>query len=157
MLEITRKDIRLKEYDYSRCGVYFITVCCQNRMPLFDQEEAKTMVELWLRKIEEKFLNSVLDMFVIMPDHVHFILIKTDSDEVVLGSIIRWFKTMTTNAYMKGVKDSHWQPFEKKMWQRNYYEHVIRNEKDLNEKREYITNNPIKHRDKKYIPLYEDL
>ena len=157
MIETMRKNLRLKEYDYSKTGVYYITVCCQNRLPLFEQEKAKQIVETWIHKLEEKYDPVVLDTYVIMPDHVHFILIKTETDDIPLSRMITWLKTMTTNAYIKEVLAHHLMPFEKRMWQRNYYEHVIRNEEDLNEKREYIINNPIKHRDKKYIPMYEDL
>jgi REP element-mobilizing transposase RayT len=60
-----------------------------------------------------------------------------------LGNIIDWFKTMTTNEYIRGIKLHVWSSFNGKLWQRNYYEHVIRNEKELNGIREYIMNNPI--------------
>ena len=50
---------------------------------------------------------------------------------------------MTTNNYIRGVKNNGWEPFEKRLWQRNYYEHIIRNEKDLKQTREYIINNPL--------------
>ena len=56
--------------------------------------------------------------------------------------IVQWFKTMATNNYIRGVKNNGWEPFEKRFWQRNYYEHIIRNEKELNQIREYIINNP---------------
>lgn len=60
-----------------------------------------------------------------------------------LGTIIQWFKTMTTNEYIKGVKGSGWPEFNKKLWQRNYYEHIIRDEKSYREIAEYIQNNPV--------------
>lgn len=56
--------------------------------------------------------------------------------------MIDWFKTMTTNEYIRGVKQNQWRPFPGKLWQRNYYEHVIRDESDLDAIREYIVNNP---------------
>jgi REP element-mobilizing transposase RayT len=61
-----------------------------------------------------------------------------------LPKIIQWFKTMTTNEYIRCVKTTGWPPFPGKLWQRNYYEHVIRNENELNRVREYIINNPMK-------------
>jgi len=61
---------------------------------------------------------------------------------LALGEIVQWFKTMTTNEYIRGVKQNGWTPFPGKLWQRNYYEHIIRNENDLNRIREYIFNNP---------------
>jgi len=56
--------------------------------------------------------------------------------------MIDWFKTMTTNNYIRGVRQHQWRTFPGKLWQRNYYEHIIRNEDDLNAVREYIVNNP---------------
>jgi hypothetical protein len=61
-----------------------------------------------------------------------------------LQRVVQWFKTMTTNAYIRGVKENQWPPFPGKLWQRNYYEHIIRNEKELMRTREYIENNPPK-------------
>jgi REP element-mobilizing transposase RayT len=55
-----------------------------------------------------------------------------------------WFKTMTTNEYIRGVKGLGWTPFQRRFWQRNYYEHVIRNDDSLNRIREYIINNPLR-------------
>jgi len=61
-----------------------------------------------------------------------------------LGNIIDWFKTMTTNEYIRNVRQINWQPFNRKVWQRNYYEHIIRDDVELNRIREYIINNPAK-------------
>jgi putative transposase len=59
-----------------------------------------------------------------------------------LPAVVQWFKVMTTNAYIRGVKHNGWTPFAGKLWQRNYWERVIRNEEELNLIREYIHNNP---------------
>ena len=59
-----------------------------------------------------------------------------------LPEIVQWFKTMTTNEYIRGVKTMGWPPFPGKLWQRNYYEHIIRNEAELDRIRTYIANNP---------------
>lgn len=61
-----------------------------------------------------------------------------------LRSIVQWFKTMSTNEYIRGVKQSGWRPFPGKLWQRNYWEHIVRNDQDLNGLREYIRNNPAR-------------
>jgi putative transposase len=61
-----------------------------------------------------------------------------------VGDIIDWFKTMTTNEYIRNVRQNNWTPFPGKLWQRNYYEHIIRSEIELNKIREYIINNPLK-------------
>ena len=61
-----------------------------------------------------------------------------------LGIYISWFKRMSTNEYIRGVKQRGWSPFPGKLWQRNYYDHIIRNESELERIREYIVNNPLK-------------
>ena len=59
-----------------------------------------------------------------------------------MSQIVQWFKTMTTNEYIRGVKQSQWRPFIGKLWQRNYYEHIIRNEQDYERIFNYIASNP---------------
>ena len=61
-----------------------------------------------------------------------------------LGEIAGWFKTMTTNEYIRCVKDDGWPPFHGKLWQRNYYDRIIRDEDELNQIRKYIAENPLK-------------
>ena len=60
-----------------------------------------------------------------------------------LGQIIRWFKTMTTNSYIRGVRGAGWQPFHKRLWQRDYFDHIVRDEVTLERTRDYIRNNPL--------------
>ena len=90
-----------------------------------------------------------------MPNHFHGIVIIVGADLRVCSSMgkrtglplhrmVQWFKTMTTNEYIHGVKQNLNVPIDKRLWQRNYYEHIIRNEEDLNEIREYIITNPLK-------------
>jgi hypothetical protein len=67
-----------------------------------------------------------------------------------LGNVIGWFKTMTTNQYIRGVKTLKWQPFNGKLWQRNYYEHIIRNDNSYERISNYIINNPKKWSDDKF-------
>lgn len=87
-----------------------------------------------------------------MPDHLHMIIVIRDGSKSSLEDIIAWFKTMTTNGYIKGVKRGLFLPFENKVWQRSYYDHIIRNEKDLEEKRDYILTNPIRWLEKTSCP-----
>ena len=106
------------------------------------------------------------DGFVVMPNHFHGIIVIADvtvgADLRVgpnsegthagaplhlpqiapLSTIVQWFKTMTTNEYMRGVKTQGWPPFHGKLWQGNYYEHVFRDDESLNRIRQYITDNP---------------
>ena len=71
---------------------------------------------------------------------------------IVLGDIIQWFKTMTTNTYIKMVKNNTLPPFNKRIWQRNYYEHVVRDENDYARIAEYIENNPLSWNDDMFHP-----
>ena len=120
--------------------------------------EAGKAVEEWWLRIPQKFEGVELDSNVVMPNHFHGVIVIVGADQCVcpnmkkagehtgspLHHVIQWFKTMTTNEYIKGVKEKGWKPFEKRFWQRNYYEHIIRNERELLKIREYILNNPPK-------------
>jgi len=157
-----RRSIRLKDYDYAKPGGYFITLCTQNRDCLFgdvinDQmilNDAGKMVAQWVVELQNKFLDIRCHTSVVMPNHFHGIVINVGADRRVcprgehigspLHKIVQWFKTMTTNAYIRGVKNQDWKSFDKKLWQRNYWEHVIRNEKELNRIQNYIIENPLK-------------
>lgn len=153
-----RKVIRLQHYDYAQTGLYFITICINHRLNLLGKiqhnqmqlNHAGKMVDSWYHELAKHF-NCVkcLD-YVIMPNHIHFILLinnETRENKTSLFSIIQWFKTMTTNDYIRNVKICSWQPFEAKLWQRSYYEHIIRNEQSYEQIRQYIENNPYNWRD----------
>lgn len=162
-----RKNLRLPEYDYAQQGAYFVTVCTKDKACLFgdivsdemELNDAGRMVKRWYHESENNFSNVQCDMFVCMPNHVHFIVNIVGADQCVcpdemdtpgghtcppLPKLVQWFKTMTMNEYIRGVKQNDWEPFPGKLWQRNYYERVIRNERELNDIREYIVNNPLK-------------
>lgn len=153
MENISRKEIRLKNFDYSKGGAYFITICIHNRVHLFGEiikgelfpkeNSPHKVVERYLNKISVKFPGAFISKYVIMPDHIHFLII-INSCNYQLCDIIRRFKTMTTTEYIKGVKQGLYKPFNNHLWQRNYYEHIIRNEKDYIDKYRYIINNPLK-------------
>ena len=239
-----RRSIRLKGYDYSQAGLYFITICCQDRACLFGKikngilqlNDAGRMVEKWYRELENKFPDIRCREMIVMPNHFHCIIentgtpvgadlrvcpspspspnppetdnfdtdtpktdnfetdipktdnSKTDNFEMDIpkmdnsktdnfdtdnfdtdnfdtdigdehvgehvGSplrlVVQWFKTMTTNEYIRGVKTLGWQPFNGKLWQRNYYEHIIRDERAFHNISEYIINNPKKWSEDKF-------
>ena len=112
-------------------------------------------------ELPERFPTIGLDTFVVMPNHVHGIIVigqlvgvplvgtQGDGDRATtrvaptLGDIVGAYKSITTVRYTQGVKRGLWSPFRERLWQRNYYEHVIRNESELNRAREYIVNNPM--------------
>ncbi len=159
----SQKSLRLKHYDYSQGGGYFVTICTHNREcvlgGLINKEFILSLIgekakEFW-QEIPMHFENVQLDVFVAMPNHIHGIIIIKDDKNVgvqnfeplrnkfqhiipkSLGSIIRTYKSVLTS----WCKNNGFANFR---WQRNYYEHVIRNEKELKHIREYIQNNPLK-------------
>ena len=170
-----RRSIRLKAYDYSRKGAYFITICTQNRECLFgrivDQEmclsDGGRMVQVVWNDLPSNYPGIEIDAFVIMPNHIHGIIIIHDrrgepcvrlvgygrkkGEHKVrpygtrpdsLGRVVQGFKSKTTHEYIGGVKQMGWTPFSGKLWQRNYYDHIVRNDEELNRIREYISDNP---------------
>ena len=151
-----RKQNRLGNFDYGQIGCYFVTICTQNRQHLFNIESVgndlcvvpcvqNQIIHKWIKEIENKFDNIKINKYVIMPDHLHLIVNITERHiGRSLQDAMRYFKTMTTNEYIKGVKNNVLPPFDKKLWQKSYYDHVIRNQADYNETWEYIENNPVK-------------
>lgn len=146
-----RRSIRLKGYDYSLPGAYFVTLCTQNRRHFFGYIEngilhpndAGAMVQKWYAEVAHKFANVTCDEMVVMPNHFHCIWhIIEHIEDVNIPTVVQWFKTMTTNEYIRGVKELGWMPFDKRLWQRNYFERIIRNEQAYENIRTYIQTNP---------------
>lgn len=158
-----RKNIRLKDYDYSQPGYYFITICTHERQMLFSScvgahlcvrpslQGDGNVIEKWLYELVQKYPHVEIDGYCIMPDHIHLILIMKGGSERTGGhagpplhEILKWYKTQTTNEYIRQVRKQTMPPFQKHVWQRGYYEHVIRNDEELDEIRQYVQNNPQK-------------
>ena len=212
-----RRSIRLKGYDYSRAGAYFVTICVQNRECLLGKivgagpcacpnsgpcacpnsdpractqmvlNDAGIMIQTVWQEIPNHYPGVNVDAFVVMPNHIHGIIIlvgagpcacpdsgqpmvgatprgRSDNGHPVVGAgpcacpgqpqgvaptlslpdVVHRFKTMTTKRYAVGVKQHGWQPFPGRLWQRNYYEHIIRDDESLNRIRQYIAENPLR-------------
>lgn len=151
-----RKPTRLKDYDYSTPGFYFVTICTKDRKHLFEMETVgndlcvvppvqNQIIHQWLQETENKFPNIKIDKYVIMPNHIHLIvIIKERHTGRSLPAIIQWFKTMTTNAYIRAVSQGICTPFHKKIWQSSFYDRIIRGEQDYIKIAEYIEINPLK-------------
>ena len=155
-----RKSIRLEGYDYSKEGAYFITICASNRMNYFElYPELRGIVENEWKNLPMRFNHIKLDEFVVMPDHVHgIILIENDvgvgftpirlkqwapaRGAPTIGDIIGAYKSICIHEWLEHMKQNDLN-YPGKFWQRNYYDRIIRDEIELNEKREYIRNNPI--------------
>ena len=151
-----RKHIRLANYDYKQNGYYFITICTARNAPLLN--EYKDMIIEELVNLEKRFLGVKLDFNEIMEDHIHFILYFHEAN-ISLPCVIQAFKSITTLKAKQAkecVAAELALPMEalgakqalqlRRLWQPNYYEHIIRNESALNKIREYIMNNPEKER-----------
>ena len=168
-----RRSIRLKGYDYSQSGWYFATICTQKREMLFGDvidgkmilNDAGQVADKYWREIPEHYPNTNLDEYVIMPNHIHGIIVIDNTQNVgaknisplrsqfrspsqTIGSIIRSFEIAVTKWFRKNTKIYM-------VWQRNYYEHIIRNENELNRIRKYIIENPLKWQDDKYFQKQE--
>jgi putative transposase len=145
-----RRSIRLARYDYAQPGAYFVTICTYNRELSLQADKVKEAVRsVWLG-LPPRFPCAVLDEFVIMPNHLHGIIILAPaaasrgaackgaaSGAPTLGQIIRTFKSLAAMEANRILGFS-----ERPFWQRNYYEHVIRDDDELNIIRQYIRDNP---------------
>ncbi|MEO7282500.1 transposase [Gelidibacter sp.] len=202
-----RKSIRLKGYDYSQAGLYFITICCQDRIHRFGHVENDTMIlnefgivayNEWMSTPNIR-ANVTLGEFIIMPNHIHGIIrilrrgelhspdnelhspdnelhspdnelhspdnelhspdneLHSPDDSGVCKTPVR-SPSQTIGAIVRGYKSSVTKQlgllgFNGKLWQRNYYEHIIRNEQSYNTISEYIIKNPAKWADDKFYRL----
>ncbi len=204
-----RRTIRLQGYDYSRAGLYFITICCENREHRFGKIENNEMIlndagkiaeECWL-EIPNHFPNAILHEHIIMPNHIHGIIqLKTDNIGGVQNAGVQNFEPLQQNIppipvgvenfqplprngeWIENIGIQHFEPqrnkFQKiiprsigsivrgykigvtkwyrnngdieKIWQRNFHEHIIRDEKSYRHISNYIINNPAKWRDDKF-------
>ena len=159
-----RKSQRLANYDYSQNGLYFITICTKDRQELFGEIKDRIMILNESGEIVKKNLIDIpnyqdgifLDAFVVMPNHIHAIIEINHSvvaSAVVVGAvhepplqarrqmlipkIIGKFKMLSAKEINILLNNSG-----NPMWQRNYYDHIIRNDESLNKIREYIIKNP---------------
>ena len=147
-----RKSIRLKDYDYSKEGMYFVTICTKDRECILSEivgahicaqielTQAGIIVEDCLYKLEEMYTYVKLHNFVIMPNHIHMIL---EIDHSCRAQICAPTTTKTVGQIIRGLKAGTSKIIKYSIWQRNYFEHIIRNEKELYKIIEYIKYNPL--------------
>jgi REP element-mobilizing transposase RayT len=185
-----RKSIRLKDYDYSSAGLYFITICCQDMVCRYGHVENGEMIlnefgqianDEWI-KLSDRFENFELDVFQIMPNHMHGIIKlnapvvsgftpdqssqnepnaiesenikhitiekKTSNNNPSISDIIGAYKSIVSNGCLEIYKSRN--QMMGKLWQRNFYEHIIRDEKGYKNISNYIVNNPQKWEEDKF-------
>jgi len=137
--------MRLPAYDYSSEGAYYVTFCLHECQPLLENAELCTILEDAWNALPQRFPGVVLDEFIIMPDHVHFIVWLTshERNRPSLADVVGAYKSLTARAALKHMRVEE-RVDANRFWQRDYYEHVIRGELELQEKRAYIRNNPLK-------------
>lgn len=155
-----RRSIRLKGYDYKQPGAYFVTICAQDRECLFGDivegtlrlNDAGHMVQTTWDGLPTHYPGVGIDAFVVMPNHAHGIIVlnndfvgaglkpaRTPMKRHGLPEIVRAFKTFSSR-HINQWRGTPGVP----VWQRNYYEHVIRKESELDRVREYISANPAR-------------
>lgn len=151
-----RKQNRLQNFDYNTNGAYFITICTHNKecilsnivgeglcaLPKINLNPIGEEIEKSINYINDYYDNIKIVKHIIMPNHIH-LLIEINNQtgghgDPPLQSIIGQLKSYTTNKYGK------------QLWQRSYYDHIIRNEEDYLNVWEYINNNPAKWTEDKY-------
>ena len=110
--------------------------------------DAGEMLWTQIEALPQRFPQVELDELIVMPNQVHgiFVINATSAGTSLvaapLGDIVGAWKSITTDEYIRGVRQKNWAVFDRRLWQRNYWEHIIRNESDLNRTRNYIINNP---------------
>jgi REP element-mobilizing transposase RayT len=124
-------------YDYSTSGYYFVTICTEGRRLLLRQPDVRQAVTDAWNGLPTRFPAVRLDAFVVMPNHVHCVIILSEDGGPSLGQAFRAFKSISAIEANR-LLGREGQPF----WQRNYYERVIRSERELEAVREYIADNP---------------
>ena len=158
-----RRSLRLQGYDYAKAGAYFVTVVTEGRLCLFGEvaggevrlnEAGRLVADTW-RWLETRYPFVVLDEYVVMPNHFHGLLALTEEGEGAgdsriaptgeagagrkdLGGLIGAFKTVAA----KRVNVARGAP-GRRLWQRNFYERVVRSEEDMDRIRAYIRDNPL--------------
>ena len=158
-----RKRLRLKNFDYSTPGVYFITICTHNRKctlsravgaihespePEIELTDYGKIIDETIRNIPERY-KATVDRYVIMPNHIHLIIIITDDEELrairesplrgrsVISKVIGYVK-------MNASKEIHGKYDDAVIWQRGFHDHIIRDRRDYEKIAKYIYENPIR-------------
>ena len=164
--EVTSR-LRLREHDYSSPGAYFVTLCTEHGASLFGDVKDDQMVlspagvtiESWYGAIPQRFPGVMLDVGVVMPNHLHAIIMigacsgMGDSEPLPqLSAVIQWFKGVTTNGYILGVKSQNWKRFPGRLWQRGYYDRIVRSDSELEKFRSYIEANPARWSSDEHYP-----
>ena len=144
----TRKRLRIIEYDYSKEGMYFITICIKNRLELLGEIKNINYMELTqegiivkesIKQIEKRYINVEIDEYVIMPNHIQMILAVKNKTKVTISRMIKQYKAYVSKKVGYAI------------WQKSFYEHIIRNEKEYIKIKDYIKNNIRNWKEDRYF------
>ncbi|MBQ7969160.1 MAG: transposase [Clostridia bacterium] len=159
-----RKPTRIKNYDYSRVGAYFITICTKNRAEILcnivggDVLDAPIKVRLlqygeiaekYIKQLNEYYENISVEKYVIMPDHIHIlIVVKKEEDTILKGGASRTSpptrQHSSVSRYVSTFKRFCNKEYGENIWQESFFDHIIRNNEDYEEHIKYIHENPTK-------------
>ena len=147
-----RRSTRLAGYDYSQPAAYFVTICTYNRELFLEVEQVKQIVRSAWDGLPARFPHVMLDEFVMMPNHIHGIIVfwpfagvslgsgeGAASSAPTLGQVVRAFKSLSAIESNRSTNKP-----ERQFWQRNYYDHIVRDEDEMNVIRQYIRDNPAR-------------
>lgn len=142
-----RKNIRLKGYDYSKENIYFITICINERVELLGKITERNDIELTkegkiakynINEIEKIYDNAIIDEYTIMPNHIHILVKIKNKKNVTISKIIKHYKAKVSREITYSI------------WQKSFYEHIVRNETEYIKIKEYIQNNVANWKEDKY-------
>ena len=143
-----RKKIRLNNYDYSQENIYFITICVKDRVELLGKIDKANniiltkegnIVKKAIHKLEEIYKNIIIDEYIVMPNHLHILLIIKYKNGASISRIIKHLKTNISREITYSI------------WQKSFYEHIVRNRREYIKIKEYIKNNVINWSKDKYF------
>ena len=132
-----KNSLRLKEFDYSSEGSYFVTIATKDGKRCFVLEKLRQIVEKQIKTLENRF-DLKVDTFLVMPDRVHLIVSFYEGIGVSLSRVVQALKSLVAKDARENLR------IKDKIWQRGFYDHIIRNERDHLEKMRYVINNPLK-------------
>lgn len=142
-----RKPNRLKDFDYSQNGAYFITICVKDKKKLLggiaagqdtiELSEYGLAVEQAIQGIAQHYSNAAVEKYIIMPNHIHLIIMLREAD-------VRTMTAPTISRIIKHMKEFVTKKTGRSFWQKTFHDHIIRNEREYQEIWEYIHTNPMK-------------
>jgi putative transposase len=180
MIYRLRKRNRMLNYDYSKEGTYFLTICTYGRLQFFGKIEwglmtlnkAGFMINQKWEEMQQFYPNIVIDAFCVMPNHIHAIVkIAAEKNKILsmdkeglsldgtpqgafptlgLPDYLDRFKSLTTRLYIDGVRYEKYIPFERHLWQKSFYDHIIKDDIEYQKILEYIKANPLNWKEDKY-------